>query len=357
MNKKFTGIIIVAILSTAVYFNNIKNTFQWDDNQLIKDNIHIRFLQKNLTNFFKPGYINLYEVGGGQRYRPLRTASFAFDYLFWKNNPVGYHLTNNFLHATFSVLVWWIVLLLTKNNLAAVLSAIIFAVHPVHTESVTYIKNRSDILCGVFFLLSFGFFIKNCNNLQNSSKREFANLAYAIFFFILSLLAKEMAITLPFLLAIYLFLFIEKKSRLKCINQVIMFISFVVIYALFRYYFLSGGQMPGIGHFDIVAFVKTVSDYIKIMFIPYPLYLDRNFVKPDIFSVSFLANVVIFVFFLILLFKSSKEKKFFLLFSIVVLLPVANIFFIEFRPFAEQRVYIPSVGICAFLGIIFSRYF
>ena len=366
MNKNKIGLIIVAVLSVLVYLNTLKNSFQWDDERRIVKNVHIRFL-KNIPNFFRPGYFNLYEEAKGERYRPVRTITFAVDFAFWKNNPVGYHITNTLFHAVCSVLVWCFILLLTKNAGAATLSAIIFAVHPVHTESITYIKNRSDVLCCIFYILSFIFFVKSSEFRKAERNSQRGTLAeqntakipvsalYALFSilcFIIALLTKEMAVTLPAILVLYIFLF----SDIKKWKSTVIYWAFLFLYLAFRYFYLSGGKTLGGAGFDFITVIKTLSDYIKLGFFPYPLCLDRPYIKPEFFSPAFLISAFILLMFFILIIKSSRQNKFFLLFVLITLLPVSNLLLIKGREFAEQRFYIPSVGISAFIGLIFYKY-
>ncbi|HAX61673.1 MAG TPA: hypothetical protein DCX95_03820 [Elusimicrobia bacterium] len=357
MNKDKIGIIIVAILSTMVYLNTFKNSFQWDDERRIVKNVHIRFL-KNIPKFFNPGYFNLYEEARGERYRPVRTVTFAMDYALWKNNPLGYHITNTLFHAICSIIVWYFVFLITKNGLAATLSSLLFAVHPVHTESITYIKNRSDVLCSIFYLISYIFFVKNTDTSQNKTLiSKFSNFLISIFFFVLALLTKEMAVTLPLILIAYIILFTDKEKWQSLFFKTSVFWLILLFYLFFRYYYLSGGRTLGGEGFELLTVIKTFADYIKLGFVPYPLCLDRTYIKPEFFSVSFLSSAIILTVFVILTVKSKRQNKFFLLFMLLTLLPVSNILLIKHREFAEQRFYLPSIGICAFLGIIFEKYF
>ena len=405
MNKNILGIIIVIVSSIIVYSNTLKNSFQWDDEQRIVKNIHIRYL-KNIPNFFKPGYFNLYEEARGERYRPLRTITFAIDYKFWKNNSVGYHITNILLHTICSVLVWYFVFYITKNGLISTLSALVFAVHPVHTETVTYIKNRSDVLCCVFYLLSFMFFTRSIEKRQNLIQKRDAslpageeggqalslpplqlscpptvpcppmvqwrkwwgragsmtanstfNFLISFLFFILAILSKEMAVTIPLVFTLYIVFFINKNSQKSALFKTSYFWFLLFIYVIFRFYYLSGGKTLGGSGFNFLAIVRTVSDYIKLSFIPYPLCLDRTYIEYPFFSLTVISSIVILFVFFVFILKTNRQSKFFLIFFLITLLPVSNILFIKERAIAEQRLYIPSIGLCVFIGIFLATNF
>lgn len=122
------------------------------------------------------------DVGGV--YQPLAYLSYGLDYLLWGLDPRGYHLQNALWHAAASGLLALLMLRLVPDPVAAALAAIAFAVHPLRVESVSWISERRDVMCAA---LSLG-----------------ATLAYvrgsdraALGLFLLSLLSKGMAVTLP----------------------------------------------------------------------------------------------------------------------------------------------------------------
>lgn len=135
-------------------------------------------------------------------------SNLCLGFLLWKLNPIGYHLTNLLLHILNVLLVYLFVVqlvLLTGGtqkqeasgfNASWVLqapfaTAAIFAAHPIHVESVAYIKNRSDLLTLLFFLLSLMLLIRYSLN-----NKIYAYLL-SLFMFILALFSKEMAFMIP----------------------------------------------------------------------------------------------------------------------------------------------------------------
>jgi hypothetical protein len=126
-------------------------------------------------------------------YRSLRNQSLAIDHLLWGTKAGGYHLTNLLLHGLIILLVFRLLRRLTASTYAAAVVALVWAIHPVHADTVTYVAGRRDLLCTLFFLAAF----------ESWPWRRSAGLwmvfraAVALGLFYLAVGAKEMAITLP----------------------------------------------------------------------------------------------------------------------------------------------------------------
>ncbi|MBI4831487.1 MAG: tetratricopeptide repeat protein [Candidatus Lindowbacteria bacterium] len=128
-------------------------------------------------------------------YRPLILLSYAIDYSLWGLRPAGFHLTNILWHALASALVVVLVLRIISSPTAALLSGALFAVHPVHVESVTFVSGRTDVIATVFALISFILFVD-----ERCEERITWRLPVSVLFFVLALLSKEVAAALPALL-------------------------------------------------------------------------------------------------------------------------------------------------------------
>lgn len=77
--------------------------------------------------------------------------TYMVDFTIWKLNPQGYHLTNIILHTAAALALFWLILVISGDNNLGVPTGIFFVIHPVHTEAVTYISGRSDLLA-LFFI-------------------------------------------------------------------------------------------------------------------------------------------------------------------------------------------------------------
>ena len=194
----FIALLVILALTLLSYANSVRNQFVFDDIYLIATNPHIKGVQRipNLLGFGKQKVF----------YRPVRTVTYALDYTLNKNlwhffggyegydkglNPLGFHISNIAYHLITSLLVFLVIGRLAGSPRIAFFAASLFALHPVHTDSVTYLSGRRDILCALFFLAGFYFFL---------CYRKTAHFKFVIATFLaylLSLGSKEMGVTLP----------------------------------------------------------------------------------------------------------------------------------------------------------------
>jgi tetratricopeptide (TPR) repeat protein len=146
-------------------------------------------------------------------YHPLCWLSLGIDFVFWKMNPVGYHLTNIVLHVSNAVVFYFLIILLLRRvtavpldtgrltlQISALIGTLFFAVHPLRVETVAWISTRGDLLCGFFYLLTIIAYMKIDDKNEPDDKRKWFFLS--IFFFALSLLSRAWGITLPLVLLI-----------------------------------------------------------------------------------------------------------------------------------------------------------
>ncbi len=160
LNNRF-AYLILAVISVVFYLNTLTYDFVWDDRFLILENPYIqdsRLLSEGLVSDFWANYQDPRRFRN--YYRPIVTLSYFVDYALWGEDPAGYHATNIFLHMANVLLVFGIGCILLRSREAAFVAAAVFAVHPVHTESVTWISGRTDLLASVFVLASVRQYLK-----------------------------------------------------------------------------------------------------------------------------------------------------------------------------------------------------
>jgi len=180
------AIVSLVILVFLCYANSLGNEFVFDDIYLVAQNKQIRSLNLPLL------------LG---TYRPLRDITYALDFALWGEGPFGFHLTNMMLHAANTVLVFVLVRKLANDLLSAVLAALIFTVHPIQTDAVSYISGRRDLLFSFFYLLAFYSYLNYFRS--RWSVRMVVHLLLFIVFWVLSLMSKEMAVSLPILIFVW----------------------------------------------------------------------------------------------------------------------------------------------------------
>ena len=128
---------------------------------------------------------------------PLTSLSHMLDCQLYGLNPAGHHLTNLLLHAASSVLLFLVLLRMTGDLWPSAWVAAVFAIHPLHVESVAWVAERRDVLSGLFFMLTLGAYA-----LYAERPSLWRYLAVAGLF-ALGLMAKPMLVTVPFLLLLF----------------------------------------------------------------------------------------------------------------------------------------------------------
>ena len=183
----------VALLGALAFANVVpRGDFVFDDHVLIERNVDIRRSDIWWTAFRRDYYATSQEMGGSGYYRPIVVLCNAGDLRLWRGRRWGYHVTNLVLHAGASAALGAALRALGATGAAAWVAAVLFAVHPVHAESVAFASGRVDVLAGLGVFLALA---------AAASRRRFAWLvvgAAALGAF----LSKEAAVVLPLLLAL-----------------------------------------------------------------------------------------------------------------------------------------------------------
>ena len=179
----------VALAAVIVYLNAFGNEFVLDDTRIIRDNVRIRSLA-NVPGLFASSYWDL--EGTNALYRPMVLASYAANYAMHGVSTYGYTAVNIALHAAVSLLLFALVRSIGGSLVAATVAGLAFAAHPVHTEAVTGIAGRPELLAAFFVLLAM-----HVHRLAAGADR-IANgyRAATLTCFACALLAKESAMTL-----------------------------------------------------------------------------------------------------------------------------------------------------------------
>ncbi|MBI4382519.1 MAG: tetratricopeptide repeat protein [Nitrospinae bacterium] len=176
-------LLVFLVYGHTVFFGFLVNT---DDQAYIFRNPYLRDLSlENLLAIFTHVHFD--------SYLPATLTSYSADYTFWKYDPFGYHLTQVVLHAANSFLALTVLLLAGVSLPAALGTAAIYAVHPVHAESVAWISERKNLLSGFFIFLSLIFYLLHA---RGRSPKP-ANLTVSFFAFVMALLSKPVATVLP----------------------------------------------------------------------------------------------------------------------------------------------------------------
>jgi tetratricopeptide (TPR) repeat protein len=190
-STRFKALLIVLILGTVaiLYYPTLSFDFVWDDRNLILNDARLRSIEGLKQLFYKDFFRSSDEQQNYGYYRPIVNLSLAADLAIWRTWAGGFHATNLVLHGLCSVGVFLLSLRMRMHLLVAGAIGLIFAVHPIHTESVTWISGRTDILATLFSLI----YLLNWDH-EKRLRRTIAVTAFAA-----ALLSKELAIVTPLL--------------------------------------------------------------------------------------------------------------------------------------------------------------
>ncbi len=339
----------VLILTFILFSNTFKNYFiiNWDDDGYIINNPMLKdFSWKSIVYMFSHFHLD--------NYHPLTTLSNAIEYHLFKLNAKPYHFNNLVLHLLNTTLVFYFIKQLIKNKEAAILAALLFAIHPMHVESVTWISERKDLLYTTFFLLS----LITYNRFIKEEKKSL--LIWSVVFMLLSCLSKPAAVALTpvlFLLDYYS----GKKIDLKSVLQKIRFLFLSLLFGVVALITQSNsGSMSMVAEYSFIDkffFVcYGLAFYIVKLFAP--LHLSSMYLYPikdnGLLPMEYYLAPILIVGLMFLIFKLKRIQKeliFGLLFYFFNLAMVIQVVPVGKAIVAERYSYVPYIG----LFLIFSR--
>lgn len=354
-------VIIAAIL--AVYFQTLHYPFVFDDHYYIVDEARV----KSLSGFWPPS---------GTRYFGFLT--FALNHHFGGLDTFGYHIVNTAIHAANSLLIFALVLLVFRTPFmeeaqklekvrgvgfaVALSSALIFAVHPVNTQAVTYITQRFASIATFFYLLSAVAYIRA--RLYGIGFRSIFFLAVSVLAAVCAMKTKEISFTLPFMIALTEIAFFTGPLRKRLFWLLPIALTIFVI-PLSK---IDGTPPPAIAEEAstraeyLFTEFRVIVTYLRLLVLPVEQALDYDyrsytsfFAAPVIASFLFLASI--FGAGVYLITRKSLLRLcgfgiiwFFLTISIESsVIPLLRDFIFE------HRVYLPGIGaFIAFSTIVFS---
>ncbi|MGE4606589.1 MAG: tetratricopeptide repeat protein [Myxococcota bacterium] len=188
---------LLVALTLGVYLPVVENGYIWDDGDYVFNNATLTSVDGLRRMWF--------ELAAIPQYYPLVHTSYWLEYRLWGLDPVGYHIVNVLLHALGSLLLWRVLSLLGVPG--AWWASAIFALHPVHVESVAWITERKNVLSGVFYFASFLSYLHWAGFGQprptaGRTARTDGLYAVSLLLFIAALLCKTVTLSLPAVLLI-----------------------------------------------------------------------------------------------------------------------------------------------------------
>jgi len=367
--QKKSGIVpylAVAAVAVLVYGNAIDGAFVFDDRMLLVEKPETHTFS-HLGGHFS-GAEGFHETMG-RYYRPLVALTYCFDNWVSEAYYNGqyarvFHLTNIAIHAIATLLLFRILALLCGSWKPALPAALIFAVHPAHTEAVTWISGRTDSLACLFYLAAGLFWI------QFAHKAKGWRLGLLGLFYAAALLCKEMAVTFP--LAVVLYDFTVGRDRAPTFKKRLPIYAglaaLTVLFVVWREIALS--HVAGRDTYNYfygkdwvttaATMLQTLPVYARLLVAPVDLLYHYNGVLP--FADSFLAPgalgglglLILSLAVAIACVRRAPAVTFAIGFFFLTLLPVMNIV-PTFSLMAERFLYIPSIALSVLIAALLAR--
>ncbi len=371
---------ILFAISAALYLNTIPNHYAIDDKMIIYKNI---YTQKGVSGIgdilTKDAMAGMFgddsnSVAGG-RYRPLSMISFAIEHEMFGANPHISHLINLLLYAISVVILYRLLLHLFREQKAgrwyagvAFLSALIFAVHPLHTDAVANIKGRDEIMCFLFVLLAWE------QSLRYVEVQKLRHLLVAFGWFLLAVFSKETAITFLFVIPISFYFF--RNAHIKTYFKI--FLPIVMASALYMIVRLSvigntfgqeitelmNNPFLGMSFAERYATVfYTLGIYLKLLFFPHPLtwdYYPYHIPVIGFSDIRALLPLFIYVVLGVIAVVGTFRKSpyaFAIWVYLATLSITSNLLFSIGAFMSERFVYMSLLGFCLALAFAVNRYF
>lgn len=372
-------ILVIAILTIVVYGNTLKNEFVWDDKtfagwELTKSFKYLPHILKGALPFPHEG-----------DFRPVKGLILAVDYKLFGLEPFWYHLQAILIHLSVTIMVYLLTRTIVNTKLdqkyqqwVPFVTAILFGIHPIHTESVTFVTSSTDLIGILFFLAAFWLYIKASN--QNYTRKILVACSVVLGF--LAFVSYEVTLVLPFIIIAYDFSLrdIGVRGIFKNAKIYSVYVVAVGVYALMRFGILkvydNEGYVGDSFFLTMLASVKALSKYVELVVIPLNLSINHEISEKilalsyvDYFPEAFLAQKITdsgFILSLILLamlfcvaivcFKKLPFVTFCMIWFFISLAPFSNLVPLN-NLMTERYLYLASYGYCLILGIIFAKLF
>jgi tetratricopeptide (TPR) repeat protein len=386
MVAKPRGLLITALLILApmlAYASALPNQFlAWDDSSLVIENPH---LQRGAGEALRAFFLSpeRFELGG--EYLPVRDFSWWVDARLWGKAPspedplqapyvpAGFILGNIVLHILTTLLVWRWALALGQTPWVSAAAALLFALHPVHTESVTWIASRKDVLSGAFFM---GALLAHARwRRDGHSAARF--LAIALPSFALAVMSKSTVMALPLVLVLVDVTFFD-SSPTRTLKGLLVYVPFLLVAGAFSAIVMHTAASTGLrghgwhgGSFAANLGLAAAAQLDYLVLLVWPVALRNGYENPEAFTptpMNLIAVVVIpllfaaFVTWAVWRWRSPRcpltlrdGALFFAGWFFLTLLPVSNYLVAMNWLRAERYLYLPSVAFCLLLALALDR--
>ncbi len=369
--------IMIALFAIVLYIQSVGFEFTLDDDIFYQKHESVQKGLAGFTDFFSYGSMNKFDGSVGvQPYRPFTLLSFAIDKQMFDNSASSSHFVNVLLYILIVQLLYTLLFRLFPDVHRVMLAfiALLFLVHPVHSEVVSSIKSRDELLAALFGFMAWIKFLPSKKVISNNSARMIS----AALFLLFAMFSKESAIAFVVILPLSYFMFVDKKVKPIIIKSLPLLLS-AAIYLLMRQFAMYNGigtphtmKIPTLdnvlaGSTSIAQTFATKMEilfyYVKLLFIPWPLSWDYSFNQiplvswTDILPWMGLIIYACLIFVAIIYFTKKPEIAFAILFYFITSLPTNNLLLMNGATLAERFMFVPSFAFALAVVFVLSEIF
>jgi tetratricopeptide (TPR) repeat protein len=356
--KQIFLVCVVLIIATLAVFWQVKqfDFINLDDPVYVTQNSNIQ------SGISPDGFRWAFNTRYFHLWTPLTWLSFIFDYQIHGLNAGGYHLTNLILHILSTLLLFWLFNRMTKKIWESAFVAAVFALHPLHVESVAWIAERKDVLSAFFWMLTL------CLYVYYTEKPIIRRYLLVLFSFACALMSKPMVVTLPVVMILLdywpLGRFEMKKGNLV-LWQLREKMPLFILSAVFSIITLFAQHNQTAKAFPFCSRIANASvsfiTYLGKTFIPVNMAVFYPFPdKISFWQVSVTALLIIIISAAVIIMMKRLPYLFVGWFwYVIILLPVIGIIQIGSHAMADRYHYLPSIGIAVMVAwgapLLFQR--
>ena len=349
-------IVLIFLIAFGVFANSLSNGFVYDDKGIIEQNSRLD-RPWDLPTFFNTSYWGEL-LPNSLLYRPLTVMSFAVDRALFGPGPFGVHLMNVLANSAIAVLIYVFLLRLLGRRDVALIAALLFAVHPVHTEVVANGAGRSELYAVLVMLVALGL------HLTYLQRRSAVHLVGAVILYLVALLLKESAAVLPGLLFLMDWL-VVRRGRLPRIGAYCFYAVPLAVYLVARVMVVGAGT-PAVQEVMLAASTsqrllyasETMLRYLGQLVFPLQLcaeYADyTNLIRTTLTDSVVLASLLTWSGCVLIAIWLVRRRQYTLLFAMtwffLTLIPVSNLIIPIGTIRADRLLFLPSLGFVLILA-------
>jgi protein O-mannosyl-transferase len=364
--------VVLGVLAFLLYANTLGLDYALDDFTVIKNNSivtkGISAIPEILTTPYRRGWF----ITNNDLYRPLSLVMFAIEWQLGNGLPRAGHFMNVLVFAGCVVLLFRFLnsFFGGKKIVVALIAALLFAVHPIHTEVVANIKSRDELLCFFFAFLALNVYQ------QYMAEGKMQQLVLASLCFLLSFLSKETVISFLFVIPFVFFLF-QNSNRSRSIYITASAVAVTVLFLIIRFSVLRAYDansttevsfidnflvQPPAGMSRYATAILILGKYLQLLVVPAPLVCDYCYNSVPFVGFGNIGVLLSLAAYLGMgaygVFRLVKQPKdsyaFAILFFLSTIALFSNIPFVIGAAMAERFVFFASVGFCLAIALLIN---